>query len=474
VKCLTWPAPIGQPETITEEVFVNQSTRRRLPALTLALVLGCAALATPGGAASAGTTTAAVLSTATPPGTYGLPQQWGVQGYMQDGGTLDHSDVQAFTESNGMVFVGGNFARVQKGATATGADRVEQPYLAAFTAGTATYVPGFRPKVNDQVRALATLPDGTVLVGGDFTIVNGVASAGIAALNPLTGQVVAGWKVRLEQRSGEPLAVRDIEVRGDKVFIAGSFTHVSTGGHPTSVYARNLVQVTTTDPRVNTAFRPHPNAVVKSISVSPDASMLYLAGRFTAVVNASGQAVKATKVTGVRTSDGQQQPGMAAPTFSNTRNYQQAVKAVGSRVYYGGAEHMLFGVDPATFQRRSASITQRGGDFQVIEKVGGGVILAGCHCYQYNYLDATTFPITTYTRRDPIKFVGAWDAATGDYLPQFVPVGVRTRNSHGAWAILKASNGDVWVGGDFTGIQMQPGQGTKWTGGFFRLPHTVP
>jgi hypothetical protein len=396
---------------------------------------------------------------------------------MQDGGTLEHSDVQAFTESNGMVFAGGNFARVQKGATATGADRVEQPYLAAFDADTAAYVPGFRPTFNDEVHTLATLPDGTVLAGGKFTVVNGVTARGIVALNPLTGAVVPGWTVQLQQRSTDlnklplELVVRDIEVSGAKVFIAGAFSHASTGGYPgTVVYVHNVVQVSTTNPRINTAFRPRPNDVVWEVSVSPDTTMMYLAGRFTAVIGAAGQPATAIKVTGVRTSDGLQVPGMAAPTFSNGRKYQQAVEAVGSRVYYGGAEHMLFGVDASTFQRRSASITERGGDLQVIEEVNGGVILGGCHCYQYNYQDATSYPVTTYSRRDPIRFVGAWDAATGDYLPQFVPVGVRTRNSHGAWAILQASNGDVWVGGDFTGIQMQPGQGTKWTGGFFRLP----
>lgn len=460
-------------------------TARRLPVVAVSLLATAATLATPGLPAQAGRTTTAVAAVApTTPGTYGLPQQWGVQGYLQDDGTLNHSEVQAFTESSGMMFVGGNFARVQKGEEGTGADRVEQPYLAAFDVDTAVYEPAFRPTFNDEVHALATLPDGTVLVGGEFTRVNGVPSRGIVALEPLTGQIVPGWMVRLEQRAtdrqGKPLelSVRDIEVRDAKVFIAGSFSHVGTGSQNVQ-YARNLVQVTTTDPKVNLAFRPRPNAVVYEVSVSPDASMLYLAGRFTQVVTSTGQLSPATRVTGVRTIDGQQVPGMAAPTFSNRTNYQQAVESVGDRVYYGGAEHMLFGVNAATFKRRSSSITQRGGDFQVIEEVSGGVILAGCHCYQYNYQDATSWSwdskrevavIGSYTRQDRIKFVGAWDAATGDYLPEFVPVGVRTRRTHGAWAIEQADNGSIWVGGDFKGIQMQPGEGTKWAGGFFRLP----
>jgi hypothetical protein len=449
-------------------------TTRRLGAAAASLIAAAGVFAAPGVSAEAGgtrTSVAAAAAAATPPGVYGLPQQWGVQGYMQDGGTLDHSDVQAFTESTGMMFVGGNFARVQKGADATGADRVEQPYLAAFTLSTATFVPGFRPAFNGEVHTLATLPDGTVLAGGAFTQVNGVASPGIVALNPTNGQIVSHWRVRIEQRSSNPLIVRDIEVRDPKVFIAGSFSHVGTGNGTGVAYTRNLAQVTTTNPLVNVAFRPQPNAIVNEVSVSPDASMLYLAGRFTAVLNSAGQLATATKVTGVRTSDGQQVPGMAAPTFSNTRNYQQAVESVDGRVYYGGAEHMLFGVDPATFKRTSASITQRGGDIQVIEEISGGVILAGCHCYQFNYQDATTYPIKTYSRRDPIKWIGAWDAATGNYLP-WVPIGVRTRSSHGAWAIQQASNGSIWVGGDFTGIQMQPGMGTRWTGGFFRLPRS--
>jgi hypothetical protein len=447
-------------------------TVRRLGGITLAVLMSTAALGAPVSTAQVPAPAAAKVAVAAIPGTFGLEQQWGVQGHMKNGGTLNNSDVQAFTESRGRMFVGGNFARVQRGGNATGSDRVDQPYLAAFDADTATWVPGFRPTFNDQVHALATLPDGTVVVGGEFTRVNGTSSPGIVALDPITGAIRTDWQVNLEQRTKSPLMVRALEVDGSKLFIGGSFTHVSTGGFRGTSYARNVVQVSTGNPRVNNAFRPQPNGVVWSMSVSPNGNMLWIAGRFTKVVNpANGRLAEAMKVTGVRTSDGRQPSGMADPTFSARTKYQQAVEAVGDRVYYGGAEHMLFGVEADTFRRRSAHITNRGGDFQVIEAVSGGIILAGCHCYQYNYSDATTYPVgRNYSRMDRIKFVGAYDAATGRYLPDFVPTGVRTRNSHGAWAIEEGSNGDIWIGGDFVGIQMKPGRGTQWAGGFFRLP----
>ena len=85
------------------------------------------------------------------------------------------------------MYVGGNFTTVQKGAAATGADKVAQPYLAAFNATTGDYIRSFRPVLNNQVKSLAALPDGRLAVGGEFTSVGGAARAGLVVVNPTTG-----------------------------------------------------------------------------------------------------------------------------------------------------------------------------------------------------------------------------------------------------------------------------------------------
>jgi trimeric autotransporter adhesin len=106
-----------------------------------------------------------------------------------------------------------------------------------------------------------------------------------------------------------------------------------------------------------------------------------------------------------------------------------------------------------------------------------GVVLASCHCEQFAYHDAYNWNNPTgWTQADDIRYVGAWDATTGKYIPEFLPDGISTRAGHGGWALQPDSNGTLWVGGDFTASRSQSGT-TQWTGGFFRLPqrdHTAP
>jgi trimeric autotransporter adhesin len=104
---------------------------------------------------------------------FAQPNTWGVTGLANGVATELTTEVAAFAQVGSTVFVGGNFRFVQKGPNATGADKVEQSYLAAFDAATGDWIPGFRPVFNNQVKALAALPNGTLVVGGEFTTANG-------------------------------------------------------------------------------------------------------------------------------------------------------------------------------------------------------------------------------------------------------------------------------------------------------------
>jgi hypothetical protein len=392
------------------------------------------------------------------PANYGLDQSWGVAGSGDGRSSLYNDEVLALTQAGDRMIVGGNFEFAQRGAGAEGRDKVRQPFLAAFDVDTAEYVRGFTPRFNGQVKALETLPSGLVVAGGEFTKVNGVASPGIVALDPNTGAIAANWQLHLEQRGSAPLFVRSLELHGDDLYVGGSFTHLPG-------YARNAARVDAATGVQDRGWRPELNGSVNDISVSPDGSRVYLVGTFTKV-----GATSADKLAVLAAADAAPVGGLAKPTFSKpTVNYQQGVVAVGDRVFYGGAQHMLFGVDASTFRRTSTTVTREGGDFQAVT-ASGGLVLAGCHCNQYSYQDATTWPgVAGWTSVDLIRYVGAWDAVTGRQLADFYPDGITTRDSHGAWAIETDSAGTTWVGGDFTGIRNAAGR-SQWTGGFLRLP----
>ena len=64
-----------------------------------------------------------------------------------------------------------------------------------------------------------------------------------------------------------------------------------------------------------------------------------------------------------------------------------------------------------------------------------------------------------------IKYIGAWDADTGEYLSEFYPSFLDARKGMGPWELTEDSNGCLWAGGDlkqgsWTGASFQ------WLGGF--------
>lgn len=391
-------------------------------------------------------------------------QSWGVAGSANGSGRLFNDEVHAFTQAGSSMIVGGNFATVQRGADATGADKVNQSYLAAFDVTTADWRSKFAPTLDGQVLALATLPDGSIVAGGEFSTVNGRAVPGIVALDPVTGEIDRDLQVQLEQRtSRDELFVRALEIRGRYLYLGGSFTHLSTPATKPA-YARNAARIDLRTATPDRSWRPEFNGSVNAISPSADGSRVYLAGHFGRVNGGPAQRVAVLSAT-----DATSVPGQAAPTFSHPdRNYQQAIAEAGDRVWYGGAEHMLFSVRDTDFSRLSGSITRRGGDFQVITPYDG-LVFASCHCSQFVYHDAYSYPTPTgWQAADNMSYVGAWDATTGKYVPDFLPDGLATRAGHGGWAIQPDSNGSLWIGGDFTSSRNVTGR-SQWNGGFFRL-----
>ncbi|MBZ5739743.1 PKD domain-containing protein [Nocardioides mangrovi] len=398
------------------------------------------------------------------PSSKALASPWGVSGLAADSSTEGNVEVQAFTQSGNTMFVGGNFQYVQQDAAGTG--QVNQPFLAAFDVSTGQWISTFRPTLNQQVHDLATLPNGDVVAGGEFTQVNGQAVTGLVALNPSTGAIDTSWNVTVQDRlANDTFRVNGLDVADGYLYVAGAVTHFAGGSKPNAfIYSRGLARVSTTDGTPDSTWKPTLNGTATDVSISPDNATAYVSGYFT-----TSNGVASLKAAALSTAAGATARAWS-PSWSNSNNnYQRTVDAVGSKVWVGGSEHSLFQFDPTTLNRTMGDIAKPHGDIQAIGHLGNAVF-AGCHCDDWEYANAYTWSNlgSTWTGANALRWLGAWDATTGERLPSFTP-NLEMRQGTGIWAIQPDSTGVLWAGGDVVAAATNS-QAAAFAGGFVRFP----
>ena len=400
------------------------------------------------------------------PQTRAQPTVWGVSGLAGNAGqdTEMRTEVQDFAQIGDTMYVGGNFARVQRDGSGSGA--VEQPFLAAFDVHTGEFRPGFRPSLDNQVKALAALPDGRLAVGGEFGTVDGQARVGLAVLNPATGALDTSFPVRMENRlTGGLVSLRSLKVSGDWLYLGGAFTHLAGAG-PT-VYARSGARIALSTGRPDAGWNPNLNGTATEVTPSADGSRTYLTGYFT-----TSNGVAANKMAALSTA-----PGAAVIAWDSRysvpatqqNTFQFTVTETPSRVVVGGSEHSAFSYDRDTLQFRYGAISMAGGDFQTsVADPNSGVVFAGCHCDDFLYSGVTKYGWpSSFQQGDRLGFVGAWNAASMSYLPEFNPI-MKARKGYGAWASAVDTSGALWIGGSFATSLNTRGQ-NQFSGGFVRF-----
>lgn len=391
---------------------------------------------------------------------------WAVNGLAGSTSGEGQVEVQVIEQIGTTMYLGGNFRWVQRDQA--GAGRTDQPFLAAFDLTTGEFRPAFRPRLNEAVKSLAALPNGDLAVGGVFTQANGQPVQGLVAVDAVTGETAENWGVSIENNlSVGAVLVRSLAVHGDYLYVGGNFTHLSRPDGTGRVYARAGARVSVQDGTPD-RWNPWFSGSVIDLDPSTHGDRVYFAGYFE-----TAQSLPAKNAAAVRTdSSAALVPTPWNPVWSAAKSYQQGIKEAGDRVWVGGSEHSLFSFDRATFERLSGNITKRGGDFQVAD-AGFARLYAGCHCNDFSYTNAYTWSNvgTTWTQADAIGWFGAWDVATGSFVPDFAPE-MSMRKGEGVWAIKVASDGSVWAGGDISNGRTTAGN--RWLGGFARfLPRDV-
>ncbi|WP_316668368.1 fibrinogen-like YCDxxxxGGGW domain-containing protein [uncultured Propionibacterium sp.] len=399
---------------------------------------------------------------------YAQKTSWGVSGNLTGSVAEGSIQVQAFAQVGGTMFVGGNFTGVQQGSA--GGVRTTKA-LAAFDADTGEWNSSLTFDFNNQVHDLMALPNGELLVAGDFTTVNGSAHSGTVVIDPTTGAVDESWDLQVVNRlSSGTLTVKTLATDGTYIYLGGAFTHLSGQGVSNS-YGRAAARVSATG-KPDRSWNPEFNGSVWGSAVDAATGKYFAGGYFSKSQSTSVRwAASISTSAGAAVDTSFDFVSSVTTDFYKYRypkkTYQQAVNVIGGNVYFGGSEHNLFGYDTATMTRRSGSITlANGGDIQAIES-RNNVTYASCHCSDFAYQDAYSWddlPHQAWTASDPITWVGAWDSATGKQL-DWTPYRLSSTRSTGAWALKVADSGVLWTGGDFNSSYTST-TSRQWNGGF--------
>ncbi|GAB3592738.1 hypothetical protein GCM10027446_13910 [Angustibacter peucedani] len=400
-------------------------------------------------------------STATP---------WGVTGVVGGGTGELNLQVQTFAQVGRTMYVGGKFEWVQKGATPGPDEKIHQSYLAGFDIETGEWKSSFLPQLNGTVWDLQALPDGKLVAAGEFTSANGLPDTQhVVELDPETGAVVDGWRANITTTSTtQPANVRALDYQDGYLYVGGRFNRVSGGTTAmTPITLSSMTRLRVSDGKPDGTWKPHVDGTVFELDASSRGDRVYLVGNFNNV-----NYVASPMLGVVTTASGAANvPGLQpwVPSQGSVKKYQQTVLEVGDKVWQGGSEHILSSYNRDDYTKLRSNITRSGGDFQALA-AADGVVYGACHCLNFNYSDTINYgsPIASASDVNNIKFIGAWDATTGDYIPDFWPTGLKGDGSDGPWELTFDTSGCMWFGGDFIQGSYQS-TGYQWLGGFGKL-----
>lgn len=376
-----------------------------------------------------------------------------------DSETSLDTPVLAITTFGDRVYVGGKFDDVRD--TSTG-NLVDQNYLAAFDRQTGAWISSFVPQLDGTVFDL-DVADGKLLVAGQFTNVNGEPlTAGLVALDPATGAVDPDWSASLTLTGStqRPLArAIDVENVGgvDWVYVGGNFTRIThelSDGTTIERAEARLGRVQLSDGYPDNQFVPNVDGVPYDIDTAN--GRVHVVGDFDGVNGNTDKGVST-----VDASTGVVIAGYAPAEYTTgnfSRQYQQAVLAVGSDVWQGGSEHNTHVYSQSGYNLLKSYVTSgRGGDTQALATIDG-VVYQSSHGNSWIYEDATSWPqVANYTRTDDYKWVGAFVGPDYAYQPTWTP-SLNSAFTEGVWALHADVDGCLWFGGDILGGPFVNGQ----------------
>jgi hypothetical protein len=401
---------------------------------------------------------------------------WGVVGLDHTGeASIDpwNTTVNVLQVHGDRVFVGGRFTHVQQGP---GGATYARASLAAFDLD-GNWISSFDPVIAGRVWALTTTDDGKLIVGGDFTSVDGQPdTSGLVALDPNTGEVIPSWKANLTHTT-EPHIVRGLDHRNGVIYATGRFNRVK-GGTWNEIIVSRAVSLSATDGSPGT-WKPILSGTGVRLRAAAAGDRVYIAGFFNSVNGDTNHGYFA--VTDAATGDPVPGLGPFVPSALPGQDaYQHAVAEYGDEIMVGGAEHDTQWYDRDRNSLVDAHITKAGGDTQAIE-VFDDWIYVGCHCDDTLLAGTNSWEYPAGFRSvHAVNLVARFDPVTHDIDESWFPHGLKGNVGEGVWTIDQDARGCVWVGGDLTQGSASGAAVNDWLGGFGRFcpidatPPTAP
>jgi len=371
--------------------------------------------------------------------------QAGVVGINEANDTFAVTDISvaAIAEIGETIYIGGKFTQVEAAADL---QRSDQRFLAAFDRTTGAWIDTFRPTLDGNVWDLKSTDDGRLIVGGQFTNVNGEPNtSAVAMLDPVTGAVDPTWRANLQLTgsSRRPLA-RTLDIQDGLVYIGGNFTRI-TGTNGVETRTGQIARVDLATGNVDRSFVPNFDGIIFDLDATAD--RVYVAGDFKYVNDVWSIGI------GVLQPDGQLVPDLepwVRTSISNTdRSYQQAILSSGTQVWQVGSEHNRQAYRSSDYGLIRSWVSHPYGDGQALAELNG-IVYTGSHANGSTnlYQDAFRWPsLEGATSNKPIRWMGAFDTATAEHLTWYPAIG--SQNGEGSWELFADSTGCLWTGGDF-------------------------
>jgi hypothetical protein len=341
--------------------------------------------------------------------------------------------VNAILRVGRTVYLGGNFTVMANHSGRT----VTRMHLAAVGAGTGKLRTGFHPMINGRVYSLAASPGGRFLfVGGQFTAVGDQPRHNLAAFNLATGRLA-----RKLPDLGISGTVRTVAVSPTgRLYIGGTFGRVA--GRRRLNLAKLVLRGNRY--RLNLRWDPSTNGQVRDIVVASQAARVIVGGGFTAVDGFRGQ----TSMTALGPGRGRVLPWASHPhslildlALCGNRVYAAEGGPGGTALAYGLAGHL-----------RWFYVTD--GNVQAATCVSHRPVFGMHGDYVAPYRDQAMNEHGSSRRIQRHKLFMLTRLGV---LEPWNPDISSTAGVLGVWS-LASGRGNLYVGGDFTGVHGVPQQ----------------
>ena len=370
-----------------------------------------------------------------------------------------NASVNALAVAGNTVFAGGLFTRIRPPGKPVREGDAARKYVAAFnrTTGAPTR---FAPSVNGPVWSIATSPDGKwVVIGGDFTAVNGRPRQRVALFNVATGNLVDGWDPAVNYR------VAALAITGNTVYLGGSFGRVGK-------VTRNRLAAVALNTGALLPWNPDADDDVHAIDLSVDRTRVFVGGGFTTLNGADHHALA---MLNAKTGAAFAMPAAAAIP-AETPDCDSRVKDIetqGNKVFVAnagsgiGCYDGVLAADATTgkllWQNHCLGATEA-------IKALGNWLYKGSHAHDCS--EDGGFGDNT-----GMHHLLVLSTSTGKLGPWFPNTDAGGETLVGPLAFASGGN-DLWAGGDFTEVNGVPQQGvTRFTnapGGAVPAPPGAP